>query len=390
MKFTLVRNTAQVALAQALKTCNTKAVGKADSEFLIREAAGQLSVTSLNDTAEQTLVLQAEGLKADDGEGFSVSGQSLVELLRDFPDEQVALSYDATKAIVVVSGITKKTKFVFPTGDPEDFIPFSYHPQGISVEVDGTAFAAALKATAFAASQDNTLAPRTAVKVSLAGDKLIAEATDNSRISVYNIQVDDIGTDTINMLLPRATAEALSGLVDGIACVTVRPGTRHVRFEWNDTIMTCSLENEVGKPFPNLGRFMGGSVVASARISRTDLLRSLKLAALVAKYSYIGVQVGEGNDEFIKKYGDGVLLTTDERTRGVSQDVVVKQSGKGAAKVLVAHSYMSKAVEMSKSPWIDLEFLELKPGIVAVCVCDGPYRHLVFPVTPNENSSDGD
>jgi hypothetical protein len=67
MKFTLSKTASQSILTQALKTCNVKARGEADSEFLIFYDKGDLFIRSVNDTAEQTIKLRAHEIDAERG-----------------------------------------------------------------------------------------------------------------------------------------------------------------------------------------------------------------------------------------------------------------------------------------------------------------------------------
>jgi DNA polymerase III sliding clamp (beta) subunit (PCNA family) len=383
MDFTLKRSTALASLAQALKTCNTKAVGRADSEFLFREADGALTVTSLNDTTEQTLTLPVASMNAEPGEGFSAPGQALVDLIKDFPDDDVACVYNKDANTILVKGVAKKTQFRFPTGDPDEFMPYKYEPLPVTVEVSGVALAAALRATAFATAVDNTLAPKTAVRVRLSHDKLTAESTDNSRISFYEVTVADVGEEDVEMLLPRLTADTLASLLEKVPKVTLKPGKKHLRVEWADTMFTCSLENELGKPFPNLAKHIKAPAVATATVSRADLARTIKLAGLVVKDSYLMVSVGD-TDEFLGKYGENLVVSSKEELRGASLDTVSKQDGTGTASVLVSHALLSKAVDMSKAAWVRVSFVEVKKDIITLMVSDDDYNHLMFPINPKQ------
>lgn len=379
MKFTLTRSTALTVLKQALKTCNTKAKGTADSEFLFEPIDGILYVTALNDTTEQNLILPCEGLDWYPEEAFSVAGAALVEFLTQFPEEEVKCVYiDADSQFVIGS---KKTKFAFPTGVASDFVPFNYQAHGKSIEVNATALKNAFKTTAFAASNDHTQTPLTAVHLKISGDRLMAEGCDTLRMSEFGTEIEDLGADSIELLLPRETAETLASLFEDVAVVTIRPGMRHVRFEWGDTTFTSVLENAIGKPYPDLSRWMKSKEIGKVKLSKGDLLRSLKLAGLLAKDSYVVVSIVEQESDGT---GGGLQIATNERDRGMSQDTQIVQEQSGEGEVKVAHKYLIKAVESTIEPWIELSFRELRDDAVALVVVDGGFEHLIFPVAPNE------
>jgi DNA polymerase III sliding clamp (beta) subunit (PCNA family) len=248
------------------------------------------------------------------------------------------------------------------------------------LEISASALRDALKSTAFAASRDHTQAPLTAVHLTISGSELMTEACDALRISRLTAEIDDIGADTIDLLLPHETAETLAVLLENIATVTLRPGQRHVRFEWGSTVFTSTLENAIGKPYPDLSRFMKGKELGRVKISKGNLARSLKLAALVAKDSYVTVAI---KPEESDGTGGGLVISTNEAT-GMSHDTLVVQEQNGEAEVNVAHRFFSKAVDSVNSAWVALSFRELKADTIALVLVDGGFEHLIFPVAPNQ------
>lgn len=382
MKFTLTRSAALHILRQALKTCNTKAKGQPDSEFLFQVKEGALALTSLNETAEQLLTLPCEGLEYDDKESFSVAGQAVVEFLNQFPEEEVQCVYKHDDGIFVMGN--KKTRFVFPTGVAEDFVPFNYVPQGKRIEVSASLLREGFKSTAFAASTDYATAPMTAVRVKIADSAFSAQATDTLRISIYSADVTDLGGDSVDFLLPHETAEILCSMLDNVDKITIQPGARHIRFEWQNTVFTSTLENTIGKPFPELSRWMRGKENGSVKISRENLARALKLAGLVARDSYVEIGIKPLEEDGT---GGGLLLATNAKERGASQDVLIVQEQSGEGATFVAHKFLVKAVENAVEPWITLSFREQKEGLVCLVIVDHKFEHLIFPVVPSEDAA---
>ena len=72
MKFTLNTSVALALFSQALKTCNVKSKGQPDSEFLFEKTGDKLTITSLNETSEQQIVVPTNSISGDD-EKFSVA-----------------------------------------------------------------------------------------------------------------------------------------------------------------------------------------------------------------------------------------------------------------------------------------------------------------------------
>jgi DNA polymerase-3 subunit beta len=376
MKFTLTRSTALTVLKQALKTCNTKAKGQADSEFLFKPDDNALLVTSLNETSEQNIVLQCSDLEFEQGESFSVSGQALVEFLQQFPEEEVKCLYNPDDSSFVIG--SKKTRFAFPTGSGSDFVPFNFQSHGKAIELPSSSLREVLKSTAFAASHDYTQAPLTAVHLKIADDEIVAEACDTLRISRHVTQVSSL-SDEAELLLPYETAENLVSLIEDVGDITIQPGQRHVRFAWGDTTFTSTLENTIGKPYPELSKFMQGKEIGRVKISKGNLSTSLKLAGLVAKDSYVNVVIKPLDKDGL---GGGLVISANEQA-GMSLDTLIVQEQSGEAEVNVAHRFFSKAVDFVNNPWVIISFRELKENTIALVLVDGGFEHLIFPVTPN-------
>jgi len=378
MRFNLTRTTALAVLTQALKTCNTKAKGEADSEFLFQHKDGDLYVTSLNDTAEQTIKLPTYDLEVEDVESFSVAGSAIVEFLRQFPDEDIVCAYIAEESAFVAGSTVRKSKFAFVTGDPNDFIPINFLPQGQHFVVKSDHLSAALRSTAFAAAKDFAKAPFIAVKLKLEGGELVAEATDESRISVYSVEVEE---DAVSgeFLLPREAADSLSGMLEHVDEVEVHPGARHLRLIWDGTVFTSSLVNAGGKPFPNLSGLLKCKELGRVKISRGDLLRALKMASQFARDSYVKVAITP----------DGFEISTAESI-GASEDTVVTQQSEGEGETYVACKLFMSGVESTTEPWIEIVMGELSNGTVALTLEEGNYKHLVFPVLPKNLEEESD
>lgn len=371
MKFTLSKTTSQSVLNQAIKTCNTKAKGEADSEFLVFYEGGNLFIKSVNDTAEQTIKLPAHAIEAQDGDSFAIAGQSIVEFLRQFPDEDLVCHYQQDNGALVMSSTLRKTRIALVTGDPTDFIPNNFIPIGKPFSVSAELLAKAFKCTSFAASTDYAKMPYVAVKLRIEGDMLKTEATDESRISVFKVKTEDVGADN-EFLLPRETAESLSSMFDHVDTVEIQPGQHHLRLIWDGTVFTSSLVASP-KPFPNLSKYLDGDKCGTVRVSRGDLLRALKMAALVAKDSSLKASITS----------EGLLIETNERA-GVSQDIIPSQSQTGEGQTYMSCKLFTKAAESAMSAWVDVEFTELNTDITALIIKDNEYQHLMFPVQPKE------
>jgi DNA polymerase III sliding clamp (beta) subunit (PCNA family) len=377
MKFTLNTPLALTLFSQALKTCNVKSKGQPDSEFLFVKSDNVLTITSLNETSEQQIVIPTNSLSGDDGK-FSVAGQGVVEFLRQISETEVSCQYVAKNNLFYMTSLdpSRQTKFAFPCGDPNDFLPLVFKANGIETTISGSVLANALHCTAFAASTDGNQSPQTAVRLKLSSSVLSAEASDFHRISSYITELSDVDDIEFSVLIRKDVSEVLSNLLSDVAEVNIVLAANHARFLWNNTVFTCILESELKKKFAPIEKFFVADLEASAKISRGELQRSLKLASLVAKDSSVGISLEEGK----------LIVTTKEQDRGASKDTVVCQESEGSASTFSAWKYLVKGVDTCTSPWINLEFRTLPNNMgSALVICDEEYQHLIFPVLPKQD-----
>ena len=380
MKFTLNTSVALALFSQALKTCNVKSKGQPDSEFLFEKTGDKLTVTSLNETSEQQIVMPTNSISGDD-EKFSVAGQGVVEFLRQISEAEVSCQYVAKNNLFYMISLdpSRQTKFAFPCRDPDDFLPIVFRATGVETTIPGNVLATALHSTAFAASSDGSQAPQTAVRVKLNNSVLSAEASDYHRISSFVTSVSEENDAEFSMLLRKDISEVLSVLLSDVAEVTVVLASNHVRFLWNNTIFTCVLESEMKKKFAPIEKFFDGELEASATLSRGEFQRSLKLASLVAKDSSVGIALEDGK----------LIVTTKEQDKGASKDMVVCQKSEGSASTFSAWKYLVKAVDICTSPWIGIELRSLPNNMgSALIICDEEYTHLIFPVLPKSEDEE--
>ena len=147
-------------------------------------------------------------------------------------------------------------------------------------------------------------------------------------------------------------------------------------------MFTSTLENSIGKAYPELSKFMKGKELGSVKISKANLARSLKLAALVAKDSYVTIAIKPLEAD---STGGGLIISTKEDDRGMSQDTLIVQEQEGEAEVNVAHRFISKAIDSASEAWISLAFREVRADTVALVLIDGEFEHLIFPAIPNKS-----
>jgi len=374
MKVEALRSVVLPLFLQALKTHDK------DSAFLFEFKGGKLFLLSNNRNAEQYIELKTNFVEATDGETLAVNGSSFVDLIKQFPEEEIEI-VSSSKKMLIVKSKNKKSRFALPIESSHNITRFKIMEDPIcTIACNGSVLSDAFAKTAFSASDDMASAPLTAVRLYISGSKMIAQSTDNYRISVYETDIDNLG-QTAELLIPKNTAESLSVLLNKISDVIIYCYSKYVKFCWDNTIFISFLENGIGKPFPDVNKFIECPENAKITISRSDLLRAIKLASLFSKDSYVNLEVTD----------EGLNVSTYDKNRGASQEVIVADNIFGSANTAVSCKHILKIVETISSPWITISFVEISfaRGLYSAIIIDeGVYKHLICPIIPNDNEDE--
>lgn len=374
MDFNLLCSTSLPVFNQAIKTCDTKAEDT-DSSFYFEESDGSLYITSHNAISEQRILLPTAKLESDAKESFFVSGHAIVEFFRQFPEEEALCTYK--DSLLTVKGTLRDINFEFPTSLPNDYAPINCVKQSSPIDCDAQSLALALKMTTFSASSDKDDGALTAVCVAIEQFKLVAQSADNQRISKFEIAIDDTeDAGNTSFLLPKATSDVLSNLLDDISTVQITKCKNHAKFEWEDTVFITRLISDIDNSFAELTDIMSGAIISTVEISKAEVLKSLKLVGLLAKDSYVTLV---SNDQ-------GLTVSTDRKDKGSGTIPIIAQSVSGEAETSLPYKNLLKGIEVTSSPWITLEFRDMSfVPVAGINIVDKDFQHFIFPVMPNSD-----
>lgn len=375
MEFKILCAHAISVFNQAIRTCDTRA-DNTDADFLLKESDGRLWVTSINQNMEQTILIPTVSLSATKNESFFISGQVVVELFRQFPDDEVLCKYQNNTLVVEGDDTSdRQIKLELPTSQADDFAPFNYVSEAPIIECDASKIVKSLESTSFCASVDSDDNGLTAVHIILNGDKLTVEASDNNRVAVSEIEIDNTDNVAIDCLLPKESANILVSLIRKVDIVKLEKGKNHLRFFWNDTTFTSCLTTD--DDYPDLAQYINGTIVASARISKEELVKSLRLLGLLVKDSFVNLKLNTS----------GLKLSANEKDRGNGSYLVEQQKLSGNSEAPVPYKFLVQAAEAMNKPWITINFVDLAYGdqFPHISLVEEGYLHFVFAGTAKDD-----
>lgn len=234
----------------------------------------------------------------------------------------------------------------------------------------------ALDETAFAAASDEARPILTGVLARFEGSELTLAAADNYRIAVKTIQLLDPVEDT-SVVVPARSLTELSRILtdtDDPVDIVLAPARNQILFHLEGVDLVSRL---IDGQFPNYQTVLPKSHSTRAIVDREDLLKAVKVAALIASSSanIVKLQVGGADGEG----GPGVTVTANAEVGDNEGRVEAAVEGDGTTIAFNAR-YLTDVLQNVDAEQFALELNgPLSPGVFKP-VGDDQYVHVVMPV----------
>ena len=370
MKISIDTFKANRIFKKAKLTCNTALKGTADAEFNFFKEDGLLHVQTINDYCQQ--IINTEIPLDEDFESFSCEANLTSDFVSIYPGSTLNMVYSQDNAVVHLGD--KTTKCIVLANDGSDFISLNFLPKPTNFTIKAKLLWQALNHTAFSASKDSMI---NAVSLSFSSNYLTAYSFDDRRISRYKVKVENEEADYETFFIPKETADILLGLLDDTD-IEFQAGQRHMMVSWNQTKLIMSLVQIDKKAYPNLNGFFEIDDEATFKVNKNDFKETIKLSGLLAKNSFINIQLK----------GSELIFTSSDKERGTLQNKMNVKSSSGDGIVQVLYKDLNEVI--SKIDGEDLEFslkiiADDKPGL---CISEGNFKHILLPIVAKENEED--
>ncbi len=218
-----------------------------------------------------------------------VSGRLLAEISRNLPARPVQITSDGGRAVLTCGSATFNLLTM-----PEDEYPALPEMPPAAGTVGSDSFATAVSQTAIAAGRDDTLPSLTGVRIEIEGDTLTLISTDRYRLAVRELRWNPTRPDlSAAVLVPaKALTDSAKSLTTSaeVAIALALPGEassgQHsggdgmIGFEAAGRRTTTRL---LSGEFPRYRTLLPSSINATAEISTSMLIESVRRVALVAE-----------------------------------------------------------------------------------------------------------
>ena len=371
MKLSIDTSLANKLFKKAKLTCNLSLKGTADSEFNFFAKNNKLYLQTINDYCQQIINTKID--VEDDFETFSCEANLTSDFANIYTSDKLNLVYSADKNVVHLGD--KSAKCVVLANDGSDFIPFNFLPKSIIFDVPGSSLWHALNYTAFSTSKESMI---NAVYLNFDSAYLTAYSFDDRRMSRFRIKIGENCPEFESFFVPKETAEILINLLQDNT-VTFEVGQRHLKLSWEDTVLILSLVQIDKKTYPDLNKFFRKDDKAEFKVNKAELTKALKLAGLVAKNSFINIELKDKT----------LIFTGSDKERGSTQNKIECISSTNSGEVQVLHKDLMDCISKTEDEELVFKIKEIDEEKLSLCLIHGNFNHLLMPiVSKDENEED--
>jgi len=235
----------------------------------------------------------------------------------------------------------------------------------------------ALAEVAFAAASDEARPILTGVLTRFQGDRLTLAAADNYRIAVKTLPILVPVEDTSIVVPAKSYQELMRVLTetDETVDILLAPAKSQVIFHVEGTELVSRL---IDGQFPNYQQVLPASYATRALVDRDDLLKAVRLSALIASSAanVVKLRVGDSGSA-------GITIAAAADVGDAEGEVEAEVEGDGVTIAFNAR-YLVEALQNVEGDRLALEMSgPLSPGVLKP-VDDPDYVHVIMPVrTPS-------
>lgn len=341
------------------------------ANVLLRTEDGGLKLTATN--LEIGITAWVPGRIDSDG-ALTVPARLIADVVNGLPSgERVDLDADGTTLLVRAGRYQTHLRGI----DAEEFPVIPSAGDRPTTRVSQRLLRRALSEVAFAAATDEARPILTGVLTKFVGDRLTLAAADNYRIAVKTLPILDSVEETTLVVPARSYQELARILTDTDDPVEIMLATakNQVLFHVEGTELVSRL---IDGQFPNYQQVLPTSHASRAVVDRDELLKAVRLSALIASSAANVVRLRVGDN------GNGGITIAAAADVGDAEGEVEAALEGDALTIAFNARYLTEALQNVSADQLSLEFSgPLSPGVLKPTE-DSDYVHVIMPVrTPS-------
>jgi len=337
------------------------------SNVLLHTADAGLKLTATN--LEIGITHWVQGKVEEDG-ALTVPARLLTDFVNSLPDGLVELETRPGNTLHLRCG---RQQAQIKGIDADEFPAIPAAGERPTTRVEQRIFRQALGEVTFAAASDEARPILTGVLTRFAGDRITLAAADNYRIAVKTFAAMDAVEEKSVVVPARSYVELARILQDADEPLEIilAPAKNQIVFH---TPVAELVSRLIDGQFPNYQQVLPSSHATRAVVEREEILKAVRLSALIAVQSANVVKVGIP--------GDGATALTVSAAAEIGENEgEIDAAVEGDATTIAFNArYLEQALQNMEGEQVALEFNgPLSPGVLRP-VGDTDYIHVIMPV----------
>ena len=372
MKLSLMQENLARGLSLVSRAVSSRATLPVLSNILVKTQDGGLRLTATN--LEIGISAWVPGKIEADGT-MTVPARLITDVVAGLPaGERVDLEMESDNTLLVRAGAFK-THLRGIEADEFPVIPAAGDRP--TTQVSQKALRRALSEVSFAAASDETRPILTGVLTKFAGQQMTLAAADNYRIAVKTLDILQSVEETSVVVPARSYVELMRilGDTDEPADIILAQAKNQIIIKVDTTEVVSRL---IDGQFPNYQSVLPTSHSTRALVDRDELLKAVRLTALIASSAANVVRMGVGENG-----SDGITVVAAADIGDAEGHVEAKLEGDPVTIAFNAR-YLVEALQSMAAEQLAIELSgPLAPGVLKP-VDDPAYVHVIMPVrTPS-------
>ncbi len=373
MKLSLMQENLARGLSLVSRAVSSRATLPVLTNVLLKTQDGGLRLTATN--LEIGISVWVPG-KIDTDGAVTVPARLITDVVGGLPSgERVDLEIEKDNTLLIRAG-TYRTHLRGIEADEFPVIPGAGDRP--TTQVSQKALRRALSEVSFAAASDETRPILTGVLTRFAGETLTLAAADNYRIAVKTLDLMQSVEETSVVIPARSYIELMRilGDTDDPVDIILAQAKSQVIFKVDTTEVVSRL---IDGQFPNYQSVLPTSHSTRALVDRDELLKAVRLTALIASSSANVVRLGFGEED-----NPSSIAVAAKADIGDAEGQVEAELEGDPVTIAFNARYMVEALQNMEAEQLAIELSgPLAPGVLKP-VDDPAYVHVVMPVrTPS-------
>ncbi len=314
---------------------------------------GLFLTTSNDDIAIETFIDKQEIDTIEDTGTIIIPGKYFLEIIRKIDDEYLNIETDGLKIIIS----TKRGEYSLNGMNSKEFPNIKMDLSTKPIKISQKILKTIINQTCFAVSTQESRPILTGINMTIDNDNLICVATDSYRLAKKIVKLDEIRTETTNIVIPGKNLLELSKILED--------EEKNLELHIFPTNVLIKTENMLFQ-----SRLLNGSYPDTSKLIPTDfeLTITLPLIEFYNTIDRVSLLTTEKDKNLVKMevIDDNLMLSSTSQEIGkMEENMKVEKNNDINMKIAYSSKYMLDALRTLKCETIEVKLSsEIKPIII--------------------------